>query len=80
MTSGDDEREKMGRKHIFVVNGDPAFLEVIRTLLQEHEDYNVTTTNFVPETFDQVVALDPSLLVIDLAVGERARWDLLEHL
>jgi CheY-like chemotaxis protein len=31
-------------------------------------------------TFDQIAALGPSLLVIDLAVGEQAGWDLLERL
>jgi CheY-like chemotaxis protein len=70
----------MGRKHIFIVNRDPAFLELLRTLLQDEEDYNVTTTNFVPETFDQIVALEPSLLIIDLSIGEQAGWHLLERL
>jgi CheY-like chemotaxis protein len=69
----------MGRKHIFVVNGSPDFLDVVRELLQE-ERYNVTTTNFVPRTFDQIEALDPSLLIIDLAVGIMAGWELLERL
>lgn len=73
------ELEQMGRKHVFCVNGSSVFLEFVRTLLEE-EDYNVTTTNFVPATFSQVVALDPELLIIDLEVGKRAGWDLLERL
>ena len=40
----------------------------------------VTTTNFVPRSFDQIVALQPSLLLIDLVTGERAGWELLERL
>lgn len=75
----DAEQRQMDRQHIFVVNGSADFLDVLRELFQE-EDYNVTTTNFVPHTFDQIAALNPSLLVIDLAVGLRAGWELLEHL
>ncbi len=73
------EQAQMERQHVFVVNGSPEFLNVMRELLQE-ERYNVTTTNYVPQTFDQVAALQPSLLVVDLAVGVRAGWDLLAAL
>lgn len=72
-------KEQMNRKHIFAVNGSPEFLDLLRQLLQE-EHYNVTTTNFVPRTYDQIAALEPDLLLIDLAVGQRAGLDLLEHL
>ena len=80
--SSDDstvEQAQMDRQHIFVVNGEPAFLSLLRELFQE-ECYNVTTTNFVPRTIDQVLALAPDLLMIDLVVGERAGWDLLDRL
>lgn len=73
------EQERMQRKHIFVVNGDPHFLELLRELFQD-ERYNVTTTNFVPETIDQIEALKPALIIIDLVVGEQAGWRLLEEL
>ncbi len=73
------ERAQMGRQHVFIVNGSPEFLNLMRELLQE-EQYNVTTTNYVPETFDQVAALRPSLLVVDLESGVRAGWDLLAAL
>ncbi len=69
----------MARQHVFVVNGSPAFLDVIRELLQD-ELYNVTTTNFVPRTFDQIASLQPDLLVIDVVIGQQAGWDLLERL
>ena len=55
------EQTQMKRQHIFAVNGAPDFLEIVRQLLQE-ERFNVTTTNFVPETFDQIAALHPALL------------------
>jgi DNA-binding response OmpR family regulator len=69
----------MERKHVFCVNGSSDFLELIRELLEE-EHYNVTTTNFVPRTFQQIAALQPSLLVIDLAIRRQAGWELLERL
>ena len=34
----------------------------------------------MPKTFDLVVALEPDLIVIDLALRVRSGWDLLEHL
>ncbi len=68
-----------GRPHIFVVNGSPEFLEVVRLLLLD-EHYHVTATNVVPETFDQIAVLQPAVLVIDLAVRRQAGWDLLARL
>jgi DNA-binding response OmpR family regulator len=74
-----EDRSQEERKHIFAINGSPDFLNVIRDLLQE-EDYNVTTTNFVPNSFDQIAALEPDALIVDIAVGKRVGWELLERL
>ena len=71
--------EQMQRQHIFVVNGSAEFLDVVRELLQD-EQYNVTTTNFVPHTFEQIETARPSLLIVDLIHGEMAGWDLLAEL
>ncbi len=71
--------EQMQRQHIFVVNGSADFFEVVRDLLQD-EQYNVTTTNFVPQTFEQIETARPSLLIVDLIHGEMAGWDLLAEL
>ena len=76
---GAPERRQRARPHIFVVNGSPVFLNMMRDLLQG-ETYNVTTTNFVPATFAQIAAAQPDLLVVDLAVGRWSGWDLLEAL
>jgi CheY-like chemotaxis protein len=73
------EAGQRARQHILAVNGDPDLLNIVRTLLQD-ERYNVTTTNYVPRTFAQIAALQPALLLIDLAVGHRDGWDLLERL
>ena len=74
-----EDRSQEQRKHIYAINGSPDFLNVIRELFQE-EEYNVTTTNFVPTSFEQIVAAHPAALIVDIAVGERAGWELLEQL
>ncbi len=68
----------MARKHIYAVNWSPEFLGIIRALLQD-EQYNVTT-NFIPNSFETMETAQPSLLIIDLIVGEQAGWDLLGRL
>ncbi len=78
-TMSDPEAAQMDRQHIFVVDGSPDFLNLLRELLQE-ERYNVTTTNFVPNSFEQIQALLPDALIVDVAVGESAGWELLEQL
>lgn len=67
------------RKHVFVINGAPEFLDVVRVLLQD-ESYNVTTSNFVPRSYEQIAGLQPDALVVDVVVGQQAGWELLERL
>ena len=62
------EQTQMDRQHIFAINGTPKSLDILRELLQG-ERYNVTMTNFLPNTFDQIAALDPALLIIDRPSG-----------
>ena len=76
---GDPERSRMARPHRFAVNGASDFLNLVRELF-EGEDYNITTTNYVPATFDQIAALKPDVLLVDLVHGQRAGFDLLEQL
>ena len=73
------EKASTDRQHILVINGDPDFLNLVRSLLQD-ERYNVTTTNFVPESFAMIDALQPALLIVDLVIGEQVGWDLLARL
>jgi CheY-like chemotaxis protein len=72
-------RRKEGRRHIFAINASPEFLNIVRELFQE-EGYHVTTTNFAPNSFKQIEALKPDALIIDIAIGQEAGWDLLEQL
>jgi DNA-binding response OmpR family regulator len=62
-----------------VINASPDFLDVVRELLQD-EHYNVTTTNYVPTSFDAITAAQPDLLIVDLVYGDRVGWDLLAEL
>jgi CheY-like chemotaxis protein len=78
-TMSRSEARHMASKHVFCVNGAPAFLDVLRLLFQD-EHYNVTTTNFVPNTQEMIEALRPNLVLVDLEVGLRAGWELLEAL
>ena len=78
-TASAAEQRQRERQHIFAVNGASDFLDVVRSLF-ESESYNVTTTNYVPKTFDQILALEPALLIIDLEIRIQAGWDLLEQL
>ncbi len=74
-----DDRSQEQRKHILAINGAPEFLNIVRDLFQE-EGYNVTTTNFVPTSFEQIATAHPDALIVDVVVGERAGWELLEQL
>ncbi len=77
--AGAEEQRQLQRSHIFVVNSSPPFLDLMRDLLQE-ECYNVTTTTFVPQTFEQIEALEPHLIMVDVMVGQEAGWELLQQL
>ena len=73
------EAAQQGRKHIFCVNGAAEFLALLAELFSD-EHYNVTTKNYVPETFEMITSLQPDLLIVDLVVGVHAGWALLERL
>jgi DNA-binding response OmpR family regulator len=51
----------------------------MRDIFQDQR-YNVTTTNFVPNSFDQIAALQPDALIVDIVIGQQAGWELLESL
>jgi len=79
VTTPEEERAQAQRKHILGVNGHPPFLELLREILQD-EQFNVTTTNYVPQTFDLITALKPDLIIVDLVVYHLAGWELLDRL
>jgi CheY-like chemotaxis protein len=69
----------MSQPHVLCINGSPVFLDLLRALFQE-ESFNVTTTNFVPRSWDMIDALQPSVILLDLVIGQQAGWDLLRRL
>src|SRR5215211_6329852 len=70
---------QMARCHVLVVNSDPAFLDAVRVLLQSNQ-YNVTSTNLVPQTFAMVQVAGADALIVDLATDEPAQWELVNKL
>src|SRR5215217_5798025 len=74
-----EDHSQEQRPHVFAINTSPEFLNIVRELFQE-EGYNVTTTNFAPNSFAQIEALQPDGLIIDIAIGQEAGWELLEQL
>lgn len=69
----------MRNTHVSVIDDSIEVLTLLRELLQE-EHYTVTTTTLAPGSWDHIAALQPDLLMLDLAVGNRLGWDLLERL
>ena len=76
---GQAERARMARKHIFVLDAEPAILDLVRALLEE-EHYNVTSSNYVASTQAVIAVMQPDLVILDLVWGQQAGWDLLESL
>ncbi|HEX5993107.1 MAG TPA: response regulator [Thermomicrobiales bacterium] len=74
-----EPHSQIRRPHVFAINASVEFLNIIRELFQE-EGYNVTTSNFAPNSFAQIEALQPDALIIDIAIGQEAGWELLEQL
>jgi DNA-binding NtrC family response regulator len=72
------DHRQVSRPHVFAINASSEFLNIVRELFQE-EGFNVTTTNFAPNSFAQIEALQPDALIIDIAIGQEAGWDLLEQ-
>jgi len=64
------------RRHILAVNDSVEFLTLLQEFLKE-ERYAITTATFPTTTFDQIVTLAPTLLILDLVDGHQAGWDLL---
>lgn len=76
MTQQDD-----ARKHILVVNDDPAILELFKELLEE-DGYKVTLDKFDRQTgdlLDNIRDLQPDLVIMDFIIGgEASGWQLLQ--
>jgi DNA-binding response OmpR family regulator len=67
------------RPLVFVTNGDPTFLIMVKDLL-EGEGYAVETMRLIDDPFPEIVRLLPDLMIIDFPYQEQHAWDLLAKL
>lgn len=74
-------RDSDQRKHILVVNDDPAILELFNELLSE-EGYRVTLDSFhrqTTELLEVVREIHPDLVIMDFVIGgEPKGWQLVQ--
>jgi CheY-like chemotaxis protein len=78
-TNPETERAQAQRKQILCINSHPPFLALLQAILQG-EQFNVTTTTYVPHIFDLIKALKPALVIVDLVEYQLAGWELLDQL
>ncbi len=71
--------ERQGRPHILAVDDVPVLREVVRGLFED-EGYTVTACPYGPALFEEIAALQPTVLLLDVVEGHAAGWRLLERL
>jgi DNA-binding response OmpR family regulator len=67
------------RPLVFVTNGDPDFLLMVKELL-ESEGYAAETMPLVDHPLPEIVRLLPDLLIIDFPHRDQLAWDLIGQL
>jgi len=67
------------RPPVFVTNGDPTFLLMVKELL-ESEGYAAETMPLIDGPFPEIVRLLPDLLIIDFPYQQQLAWELLGQL
>jgi hypothetical protein len=72
-----DDCPQEGSQHIPVISGTANILPLMRGPLRER---CTITINFVPDINAQIAALDPAVLIMDIAMGEQAGWQLFKQL
>lgn len=68
------------RRLVLVINDTQEILELFSDIFTE-EGYDVIVSSFAPKELDEIIAIDPDLLVVDFMIGDEARgWQLLQKL
>lgn len=68
------------RQHIVVVNDTQEILELFREILEE-EGYRVSLYSFAFNDVNEIVKLDPDLVILDFMIGgESHGWQLLQKM
>lgn len=73
---------KAGRKRplALVVNDTQEILDLFRDILEE-EEFDVILTTFAPRDLDELVAVDPDIVILDFMIGnESVGWQLLQKM
>jgi CheY-like chemotaxis protein len=72
--------ESAHQPHILVLNSSEAFLQLMQELLTE-EGYRITTDTKVGETTDEVIAINPDLVIVDFVwVSDQSGWQFMQLL
>ncbi len=66
-------------KRVFIVNGSHPFLELLDEFLTV-ESYDVVVSFTLSVTFEQILAFDPDVLIIDIIAFDNHGWELLEQI
>jgi DNA-binding response OmpR family regulator len=73
-------QESVTKTHIVVVNDTQEILELFREILEE-EGYKVSLYSFAFNDINEIVKLDPDLVILDLMIGgESVGWQLLQKM
>ncbi len=78
--SNTNGQESLTNTHIVVVNDTQEILELFREILEE-EGYKVSLYSFAFNDINEIVKLDPDLVILDLMIGgESVGWQLLQKM
>jgi CheY-like chemotaxis protein len=75
------DRIARDRPLIAIINDDRLFLELMETLLEELEDYEVVVRREWDQAYPFVKETQPDLVILDIVIGREERgWTILELL
>jgi DNA-binding response OmpR family regulator len=80
--AGSQMTPKAGRKRplALVVNDTQEILDLFRDILEE-EEFEVVLTTFTPRDLDELVSVDPDIVILDFMIGNEAvGWQLLQKM
>jgi two-component system phosphate regulon response regulator PhoB len=64
------------RPRISVVNDNPEFLELMAAILADDAGYDVSLFDGERTTIDEIAAVRPQLLIVDLLLGGASGWEI----
>jgi DNA-binding response OmpR family regulator len=64
------------RPRIAVINDNPDFLELMAAILDEDAGYDVSLFDGERTSVDEIAAVDPGLVIVDLVLGGASGWEI----